>query len=330
MTRRAYRYFVLATSVAPPLGVIAAMVLLWNRAVQWPDLVIFAVMYALTAIGLYAGYHRLLTHRSFKTGRSVRVTLTVLGIMGGEGPPIPWVAQHRLHHKVADHEGDPHSPHRGPDGDELGLLKGLWHAHMGWLLDPELDSEPMRYAPDIVREKDMRVLSRHALPIFLAGLAIPALAGLAVTGTAWGALTGFLWGGPVRLFCVLQATYAVNSVGHYFGYRRYATRDASRNVSWLAIPSLGEAWHHNHHAFPNSATFQLRWWEIDPVGYVIAGLERIGLAWDVNRVSPERESSRHASNAPPLEDESGRLIVRPAGTEDLDAAPVKHVAESLR
>jgi stearoyl-CoA desaturase (delta-9 desaturase) len=292
MTKRGYRWFILATSTLPPVAVGLAIVLLWNSAVSATDVAIFALMYVLTSLGVYAGYHRLLTHRSFKTTRPVRLALTTLGIMGGQGPPIPWVAQHRLHHQVADDVGDPHSPHLDPHGEELGVVRGLVHAHMGWLLRADLDSEPMRYAPDLVRERDMRVLSRHALPIFAAGLVIPAVAGLAITGSLAGAVTGFLWGGPVRVFCVLHSTYATNSIGHYFGRRRYATGDESRNVGWLAIPSLGEAWHHNHHAFPTAASFRVRWWEVDFVGNFIGLLERVGLAWDVNRVSPERERSR--------------------------------------
>lgn len=292
MTARGYRWFILATSIVPPLAVGAALWLLLRGRIGAAELVTFVVFYALTGFGLWGGYHRLLTHRAYKVSRPLRIAITTLGAMGGEGPPIPWVAQHRLHHSVSDSDGDPHSPHLDHGPGLRGALKGLWHAHMGWLLDPELDSEPLRYAPDLVREKDMRTISAHSGAIFAAGLVLPGLLGLALTADPVRALQCALFGGPVRVFLVLQVTYAVNSVGHYFGSRRYRTSDKSRNVAWLALATFGEGWHHNHHAFPTSASLRLRWWELDPVGSCIRLLERLGLAWDVVRVKPERERAK--------------------------------------
>jgi stearoyl-CoA desaturase (delta-9 desaturase) len=289
VTPARYRYFVVATSVIPPVTVILALFLLLRHEITALSLIICLVFYVLTAFGIWAGYHRLLTHRAFKTSRRVRLAITVAGIMGGQGPPIPWVAQHRRHHTASDREGDPHSPHLEHPPGVRGTLQGLYHAHIGWLLDRELDSQPMRYAPDLVREKDMRVLSRYSEVIFAGGLVLPGVLGLVLTGSIGDALACALMGGPVRVFLVLHATYMINSVGHYFGYRRYATNDHSRNVFWLAMLTLGEGFHHNHHAFPRAASVRLRWWEFDGIGGILLILERLHVIWDVNRVEPAHE-----------------------------------------
>jgi stearoyl-CoA desaturase (delta-9 desaturase) len=126
----------------------------------------------------------------------------------------------------------------------------------------------------------------------VAGLAIPALAGYAISGTAAGAATGLLWGGFVRVFLVHHVTWSVNSVCHFFGTRRFETDDHSTNVFWLALPSLGESWHHNHHAFPRSAKHGLKWYEIDPSGLIIRGMERVGLVRNVVTIAPERQKQR--------------------------------------
>ncbi|MDX6720152.1 MAG: hypothetical protein QOJ63_2406 [Solirubrobacteraceae bacterium] len=288
MTGRAHQRFILLASILPPLGVVAAIVLTWHHLVGPTDLALLFVFYTLTVIGVSTGFHRLLTHRAFKTSKPLRIALAVLGTAGAEGPPIIWVAHHRRHHTLADQEGDPHSPHlHGEDGIR-GQLKGLWHAHWGWLFDEHLTSDPMRYCPDLVREKHMRWISQHFLQIVAAGIVLPGLIGFALSGSVAGLLTGMLWGGVVRIFLLHHFTYAVNSVGHVYGRRSFVTGDESRNVLWLAIPSFGEAWHNNHHAFPTSARHGLRWWEVDLSALLIGLLERAGLAWDVVRIPPHR------------------------------------------
>jgi stearoyl-CoA desaturase (delta-9 desaturase) len=166
---------------------------------------------------------------------------------------------------------------------------------MGWLLDTQGQAEKRRYARDLLEDPWMRRISRAFPLLVLAGLAIPFGLGFALTGSLKGALTGLLWGGLVRIFFVHHVTWSVNSVCHFFGRRRFQTEDHSTNVFWLALPSLGESWHHNHHAFPRSAKHGLRWWEIDPSGLLIAGLERLGLASNVVRISPERQEQRRRS-----------------------------------
>ena len=292
MNGRQQRWFILGTSLVPLLAVAVAMVTLWGRLLSWTDVAIFAVMYTVCAFGVTTGYHRLLTHESFKTYPAIRIAFAVAGAMSGQGPPITWVAHHRRHHRVADKDGDPHSPHLGDGAGLRGMLKNLWHAHIGWQLDAGLTSDPMRYCPDLVRQRSMRRISALFLPIVLAGILLPGLLGLLFTGTLTGALTAALWGGLVRLFVVNHVAYAVNSICHYFGRRRFATSDESRNVIWLALPSFGEAWHNNHHAFPKSAVHGLRWWELDLSAALIRLLERTHLAWSVIRVDPRRIALR--------------------------------------
>jgi stearoyl-CoA desaturase (Delta-9 desaturase) len=214
--------------------------------------------------------------------------------MAVQGPVVSWVADHRKHHAHTDEEGDPHSPHVSPDGGVKGVFSGLWHAHTGWLMTSQGRADWNKYAPDLHEDQGMRMISRQFPLLVVASLAIPALAGYVIAGTLVGALTALLWGGLVRIFFVHHVTWSVNSVCHFLGSRRFDTDDHSTNVFWLALPSLGESWHHNHHAFPRSAVHGLRRWEPDPSGLIIAGMEKLGLARNVIRISPERQAQRAA------------------------------------
>jgi stearoyl-CoA desaturase (Delta-9 desaturase) len=282
----------LGAVVIPFAATILAIVLLWNSLVAPADLAIAAVMYLLTAIGITVGYHRLLTHRSFQTSKPIEYAFAVLGSMAVQGPTIAWVADHRKHHAHTDEEGDPHSPHVGPDGGVRGVLSGLWHAHTGWLMSTQGRADWKRYAPDLYEDPGIRTISRRFVSLVLLSLAIPAIAGYLVSGTLLGAVTGLLWGGLVRIFFVHHVTWSVNSVCHFLGSRRFDTDDRSTNVFWLALPSLGESWHHNHHAFPRSAVHGLKRWEPDPSAMIIAAMEKLGLAKNVIRISPGRQAQR--------------------------------------
>jgi len=282
----------LGAVVVPFAATLAAIVLLWNSIVTPADLIIAAVMYLFTAVGITVGFHRLLTHRSFQTAKPIEYTFAVLGSMAVQGPVISWVADHRKHHAHTDEEGDPHSPHVGHDGGVRGVFSGLWHAHTGWLMSTQGRADWKRYAADLYEDDGMRKISRQFVPLVIATLAIPALAGFIVSGSWVGALTGLLWGGLVRIFFVHHITWSVNSVCHFLGSRRFDTDDRSTNVFWLAIPSLGESWHHNHHAFPRSAVHGLKRWEPDPSGMIISAMEKLGLARNVVRISPERQAER--------------------------------------
>ena len=278
----------LGAVVVPFVATLIAIVLLWNSFVSPADLIIAAVMYLVTAIGITVGYHRLLTHRSFQTSKGLEYTFAILGTMAVQGPVISWVADHRKHHAHTDKEGDPHSPHVG-HGEGL---RGLWHAHSGWLMETQGRADWKRYAKDLYEDRGMRFISRHFVALIYLSLLIPALAGFLITGTLLGALTGFLWGGLVRIFFVHHITWSVNSVCHFLGTRRFDTDDQSTNVFWLSLPSLGESWHHNHHAFPRSAVHGLRRRELDPSALIIGGMEKVGLAHNVIRISPERQAER--------------------------------------
>ena len=284
------RYTNLAAVVLPFLAFIAALVLLWNRAVDWTDLAILAAMYLVTASGITIGYHRLLTHRSFQTHKPVEYALAAAGSMAVQGPVIEWVADHRKHHAHTDEEGDPHSPHVGHGSG----LAGLWHAHVGWLFDANGQADRRKYAPDLIDDPGMRWLNRNFPWLVGLSLLLPLGAGLLLTGTVAGGLTALLWGGFVRVFFVHHITWSINSICHFHGARRFATDDRSTNVWWLSLASLGEAWHHNHHAFPRSAFHGLRWWELDPSGLVIRAMRRLGLAWNVVAIGPERQAQRLA------------------------------------
>lgn len=282
----------LGAVVVPFIATIAAIVLLWSSWVTAADLIIAAVMYVLTAVGITVGFHRLLTHRSFQTSKPLEYTFAILGSMAVQGPVIAWVADHRKHHAHTDEEGDPHSPHVSPDGGVQSVFAGLWHAHSGWLMSSQGRADWKKYAPDLYEDKGMRYINRHFGFLVYMSLAIPAVLGFLVTGTLVGAATGLLWGGLVRIFFVHHVTWSVNSVCHFLGSRRFDTDDRSTNVFWLALPSLGESWHHNHHAFPRSAVHGLKRWEPDPSAMIIATLEKLGLARNVIRISPERQAER--------------------------------------
>jgi stearoyl-CoA desaturase (delta-9 desaturase) len=282
----------LGAVVVPFAATLLAIAFLWNDLVSTRDLIIAATMYLLTAIGITVGFHRLLTHRSFQTSKPLEYLFAVLGSMAVQGPVISWVADHRKHHAHTDVAGDPHSPHVGHGGGLRGVLAGLWHAHSGWLMSTQGRADWKRYAAELCEDPGMRAISRRFVPLVLTGLALPALAGYLLSGTLAGAATGFLWGGLVRVFFVHHVTWSVNSVCHFVGSRRFDVEDKSTNVFWLALPSLGESWHHNHHAFPRSAVHGLRRWEVDLSGSVISTMEKLGLARNVVRISPERQAQR--------------------------------------
>ena len=292
---RTHRNINIAAVVLPFIAFLAAIPMLWNDLVGPLDLALFLLIYAISTIGITVGYHRLLTHRAFATYKPVEYLYAILGSLAVEGPVIGWVSDHRKHHAHADEEGDPHSPHVDHDGDTPGPLRGLYHAHMGWLFNHATAVDAEKYAPDLVEDRGMRIIHK-LFPLWVTlGLVIPAGIGWLVGGNLKSALTAFFWAGLVRIFLVHHVTFSINSICHFFGRRRFQTDDRSTNVAWLAVPSFGESWHHNHHAFPRSAEHGLKRWELDPSALVIRGLEKVGLARNVVRIAPERQQQRQAS-----------------------------------
>jgi stearoyl-CoA desaturase (delta-9 desaturase) len=266
----------------------------WESLLHWHDFVVFAVLYVLTGLGITVGFHRHFTHRAFKTSKPVRAALAILGTAAIEGPITAWVADHRKHHAFSDQQGDPHSPHVDHGHGLRGALRGLAHAHLGWLFLHTQRGNKARYAPDLIADPVIRFIDRTTLLWIALGLAAPFGLGWALGGSAQAGLTGLLWGGAVRILLLHHVTFSINSLCHFFGRRRFETGDESRNLAWLAPLSFGEAWHNNHHAFPTSAAHGLRWYEraLDTSALVIAAMERLGLVWDVVKVSKERQASK--------------------------------------
>ena len=282
------RGIILFAVIVPFLATIYAVWSLWTVAVWWPDIIIFAVMYIFTGLGITVGYHRMLTHNGFQSRPIVRFIFLAMGSMAVEGGALTWSVTHLKHHAHSDQDGDPHSP-----------LEGFFHSHMGWIIDG-WKVEPEKHGPWLLQDKMVMWFERTFVFWILLSLAIPFVAGgliamwmgLPFMGGAW---TGILWGGGVRIFITHHVTWSVNSICHTFGGRMFETKDMSRNNLIVGLLAFGEGWHNNHHAFPNSAFHGMRWWQIDTSAYLIRILEKLGIVWEVKRVSPEQFERRLAS-----------------------------------
>jgi stearoyl-CoA desaturase (Delta-9 desaturase) len=289
------RIVTLVAVLVPPIGVAATMGLLWEVAARPVDLVMLVVLYTACGLGITVGFHRLFSHRSFKAAAPVRAILAILGSMTIQGPVTQWVTDHRKHHALSDREGDPHSPH-GRVG-AFGGLTGFFHAHMGWLVTTKGMERGRRYGRDLYDDRLIRTIDRLYMAWVLLSLAIPFAVGYAVDPTLTGGLTGMVWGGLVRIFLFHHMTWSVNSVCHTFGRRPFETEDESRNNWLVALPTFGEGWHNNHHAFPGSAIHGLGRRQIDVSWWTIRTLERLGMAWDVKTPAAGR-IARRAAQAP--------------------------------
>lgn len=248
--------------------------------------------YFLTTLAITVGYHRMLTHRAFKTSRPVKAMLTILACMAAQGPPIYWVSNHRRHHRYVDRDGDPHSP-MIHNGESMSRWTGFWHAHLGWTFGHEL-SNSLQYCPDLLKDETVRWVGRHYFKWLLLGLVLPGLVGLAIEGSLSGALQGVVWGGLVRMFVTNQLTNGINSAAHMWGYQRFDTGDSSRNNWFLGIFTLGEGWHNNHHADGSAAYFSRAWYEIDIGGAFILLLAKLRLVDSVRAYKPPAEAAQAA------------------------------------
>jgi stearoyl-CoA desaturase (delta-9 desaturase) len=280
--------------LVPFVAVLAAVPVAWGGWLGWSDVAIAVVMYFLTCGGITVGYHRYFTHRSFKPNRAVKVALAVIGSMAIQGPLVRWVADHRKHHKFSDRDGDPHSPWKY--GDTVGALwKGLWHAHLGWLFDEE-QTPQHKYAPDLMKDRDLVRISRTFWVWVLVSLLLPAALGGVVTWSWQGALTAFFWGSLVRVGLLHHVTWSINSICHTIGERPFLSRDKSANVWWLAIPSMGESWHNLHHADPTCARHGVLRGQVDASARIIWLLEKAGWVNDVRWPVRERIDARRVAN----------------------------------
>ena len=271
---RLHQAGVLLAVIAPLLGVIVAIVRLWQWLVTWPDIALLLGMYFCAGLGVTTGFHRMLTHRSFEAHPALRFLLLALGSMAVEGGALSWASLHIQHHACSDREGDPHSP-----------LEGFFHAHLGWLFN--MQARPEIYGSWLLKDSMVCFFERSFFFWVILGLLIPYLLG------GW---TGLLWGGLVRIFLGHHVTWSINSVCHTFGQRTFETNDRSTNQWLVGLLALGEGWHNNHHAFPRSAFHGLYWWQFDLTGYLIRGLEWLGLAWQVYRISPANIRARLAKD----------------------------------
>lgn len=270
------RLATLLAVLVPFAGFIAAIYSLWGRAFTWVELTSLMAMYLATGLGITVGYHRLFTHRSFRAVPAVKLLLGIFGSMAAQGPIVKWVAIHRRHHHHSDRADDPHSPHVHGTGFG-GLIKGFWHAHIGWMFTADHPSL-RHYVRDLHTDRLVRMVSRYFGLWVVLGLIIPAVFGGLITGTWSGVLLGFLWGGLARTFLVHHATFSINSICHIWGRRPFNCDDHSRNNAICGVLALGEGWHNNHHAFPASARHGLYWWQFDLSYLFIRGLEWVGLA----------------------------------------------------
>lgn len=272
------RRVALVTLLTPIIGAIAAIYWAINHSLSATTIIVAVVMYVLTTVGLTVGYHRLFTHKSFKPHPLLKAVLAIFGMMAAQGPVLFWVASHRRHHAFSDTPNDCHSPLLHGTGI-VGRLRGLWHAHFGWMLSKSVTNVPF-FAKDLIQDELIVWLNKKYIAWVILGLAIPAAIGYIANGVI-GSLEGLLWGGLFRIFFVHQITWGLNSLNHVFGFRRYQCIDNSRNIGWLALITMGEGWHNNHHAYPSSARFGHKWWEFD-LGYILIRLFALcGLCTDV-------------------------------------------------
>jgi stearoyl-CoA desaturase (delta-9 desaturase) len=276
----------------PMLALVAAIPFAWGWGLGWHDVVIAAVFYWISGLGITVGYHRYFTHGSFKAKTWLRVALAFAGSMAMQGPVITWVSDHRRHHKYSDKEGDPHSPWRYGDNTRA-LAKGLVYAHILWLFDPNQTSQE-KFSPDLLADKNIRRIDKLFAPIV--GVS-PALIG-GLWGMSWhGAITAFFWAGLVRVTFLHHVTWSINSICHTFGNKDWESRDKSRNVAWLAIASFGESWHNLHHVDPTCARHGALKGQIDQSARVIWAFEKFGWAYDVRWPDADRLASKRPADA---------------------------------
>ncbi|MEV6621092.1 acyl-CoA desaturase [Amycolatopsis sp. NPDC051106] len=279
--------------LVPFLALLVAVPLVWGWGMTWVDLALAAAFYVFATLGVTVGYHRYFTHGAFKASRPLRVALAIAGSMAVQGSVIFWVASHRRHHAFADREGDPHSPWLFGTSASA-LLRGFWHAHMGWMFSREVTNAD-RFAPDLVADGDLRVVNRYFWLWITLSLALPALLGGLLTWSWWGAVTAFFWAGLVRIAFLHHVSWSVNSVCHLIGERPFASRDKAANFWPLAVLSMGESWHNSHHADPTCARHGVLRGQVDISARVIWAFERLGWATDVRWPKADRLAAKRVA-----------------------------------
>jgi stearoyl-CoA desaturase (Delta-9 desaturase) len=275
-----------ALILAPVVTLALVATLMWGRTFQWRTAVLAVAFYAITGHGVTVGYHRLFTHRSFKAQRWLKIVLGVAGSMAIEGSLLSWVSVHRVHHMFSDRSGDPHSPHVVPSGRD-GPWSGFVHAHIGWLFGPDTTCVE-RYAPDLLADPDLVMISRLFPVLAVSSLLLPFGAGWVWTGSVWAGVDALAWAGIIRMALLHHVTWSINSICHLVGRRPYATSDLSANVAVLAVLSFGESWHNSHHAQPASARHGVGRHQVDSSASLIRLFERAGWVTKVRWPRPGR------------------------------------------
>jgi stearoyl-CoA desaturase (Delta-9 desaturase) len=282
----------------PMVALVAAIPFAWGWGLSWHDIMIGAVFYWISGLGVTVGYHRYFTHSSFKAKPGLRYAMAIAGSLALEGPVVTWVADHRRHHKYSDKEGDPHSPWRYGD-DARALAKGLWWAHVGWLFDPAQTSQE-KFAPDLLADRRLRLIDSWFPALVAVTLIVPAvIGGLWTSGGAWSwhaAIEAFFWASLVRITLLHHVTWSTNSICHTWGNTDWLSRDRSVNVAWLAIGSFGESWHNLHHADPTCARHGALRGQVDQSARVIQWFEKLGWASDVRWPDQARLAAKRAGD----------------------------------
>ncbi|WP_437333645.1 acyl-CoA desaturase [Sorangium sp. So ce394] len=282
--------------VAIHVGTVVAIV----RGATWKLAALAAATYFVRMFAITAVYHRYFSHRSYKTSRGLQFLLALLGTTATQKGPLWWGGTHRVHHKYSDTERDVHSP----------LRRGFWYAHIGWWLGREHEELDLKRIPDFAGFPELRWLDRYHVvgPLGMMALLF-----------ALGGYDAFLWGYVVSTCALMHGTFTINSLAHVFGSRRYATTDTSRNNFWLALVTLGEGWHNNHHHYMSSANQGFFWWEVDVSFYILRGMEKLGLIWDL-RTAPAHVLQRNLIKE--VGERSPLLAPQAAPVEPLDAPPL--------
>jgi stearoyl-CoA desaturase (delta-9 desaturase) len=282
------------------LAHLACLAAIWT-GVHTTDLIIAAGLYALRMFAVSAGYHRYFAHRSFKTSRAFAFFLGFLAQSSAQRGILWWAGNHRQHHRFSDTDNDVHSP----------VLRGFWHAHLGWFFTEKHRDTDLAAVPDLAEYPELVWLDRHTyLPAVLTGLVVWLMAGWS------GLVVGFLWSTVV----LWHATFSINSLAHVVGRRRYVTGDHSRNNLWLALLTFGEGWHNNHHHYQSAARQGFRWYEIDVSYYLLKALAAAGLVWDLR--SPPAPVVRS-------EQRLRRAVVERAAGQLAASFQVEHIAAQL-
>lgn len=269
----------LAVMLVPLVGTGEALRLWLTGQAHSIYFVLFGVFYLIQMFGVSMGYHRLLAHRAFKTSRLLSGLLLIAGSMAAQGPILFWVTTHRRHHTYSDRLGDPHSPNLAGQG-RWSRAKGLWHAHMPWMLAPELSSWNF-FAPDILSDRRLFFYNQTYLFWVVLGIALPGLIAGAITQSVAGVWGGMMFGGLARIFLANQAAWCVGSICHRYGSRPFVTHDHSTNNWFIAVLTFGEGLQNNHHAFPAWYRHGVHWWEPDLSGWTLALMGKLGLVSDL-------------------------------------------------